>query len=141
MTTDKHIIIYAEDDLDDLFLVKQAFETHNHIEVIHAADGHQALQMLEDMLHKKTLPCLVILDVNMPVLNGRETLQAIRNHPQLGRLPVVLFTTSNNPADIAFAKGLNASFITKPIDYRDLENIAKTFVEKCNFETGKLSLN
>lgn len=141
MTTNKHTIVYAEDDLDDLFLVKQAFEKHDHIEVVHSADGRKAVQTLEAMLSKNTLPCLVILDVNMPVMNGREALQAIRLHPQLARLPVVLFTTSNNPADVAFAKSLDAAYITKPIEYRDLEVIAKQFVDRCNFETNKLSVN
>lgn len=139
MTTNKHVIVYAEDDLDDLFLVKQAFEMHDHIEVLHAPDGQKALHLLEGMLEKNVLPCLVILDVNMPVLNGREALQAIRNHPHLNVLNVVLFTTSNSSADIAFAKSLNASFVTKPIDYNDLEAIARRFVDQCNFEINKLS--
>ncbi len=141
MTTNKHSIVYAEDDLDDLFLVKQAFEKHDHIDVKHAADGKKALQVLEEMLRQNTLPCLVILDVNMPVMNGRETLQAIRNNPALQKLPVVLFTTSNNPADVAFAQSLNAAYVTKPIEFRDLEKIALQFVDQCNFEMNKLSVN
>src|SRR6059058_3522978 len=100
MTTNKHTIVYAEDDLDDLFLVRQAFEKHDHIEVVHAPDGRKALRTLEEMAGENFLPCLVILDINMPVMNGREALQAIRNHPQLQHLAVVLFTTSNNPSDI-----------------------------------------
>lgn len=138
MATNRHTIVYAEDDFDDLFLVKQAFEKHDHIEVKHAADGRKAMQVLDEMLQRNTLPCLVILDVNMPVMNGRETLQAIRNHPQLSKLTVVLFTTSNNPADVAFAKGMNAEYVTKPIEFGDLEKIARQFVDQCNFEIDKL---
>ena len=141
MTSNKHIILYAEDDLDDLFLVKQAFERHDHIEVVHAPDGRKAIHTLEDMIQRNFLPCLVILDVNMPVMNGREALQVIRSHPKLKRLPVVLFTTSNNPSDIAFAESMDAAFVTKPIDFSDLENIATMFVDKCNFEINKLSTN
>ena len=141
MTKSKHTIVYAEDDLDDLFIVKQAFEKHDHIEVIHAADGRKALQTLEAMVQENYLPCLVILDINMPVMNGKETLQAIRNHPHLSRLSVVLFSTSNSPSDIAFAENLDAILITKPIDYSDLELIAKKFVDHCNFEINKLSYN
>ncbi|RYZ30079.1 MAG: response regulator [Chitinophagaceae bacterium] len=141
MTTSKHTIVYAEDDLDDLFIVKQAFEKHDHIEVIHAPDGRKALHTLEEMLEKSFLPCLVILDINMPVMNGRETLQEIRKHPQLTGLSVVLFSTSNSSSDAEFARKHNAVLITKPIEYSDLENIAAAFVEKCNFEINKLSLN
>jgi CheY-like chemotaxis protein len=141
MTTSKHTILYAEDDLDDLFIVRQAFEKHDHISVLHAPDGKRALLMLEEMLQENFLPCLVILDINMPVMNGKETLQSIRNHPQLKRLAVVLFTTSNSPNDISFAQSHDAMLITKPVDYSDLETIAKAFVEQCNFEINKLTLN
>ena len=141
MNTNKHTIVYAEDDLDDLFIVKQAFEKHDHIAVVHAANGKKALLALEEMWQDHLLPCLVILDINMPIMNGKEALQAIRNHPHLHSLPVVLFTTSNSPADIAFAKNLKADLITKPIEYADLEHIARSFVDQCNFEINKLSTN
>lgn len=140
MTTSKHTIVYAEDDLDDLFIVKQAFEKHDHIEVLHAPDGKRAFQLLEEMLETSFLPCLVILDINMPIMNGKETLKAIRNHTGLKKLAVVLFSTSNSAADISFAESLNSMLITKPIEYSDLELIAKRFVEQCNFEINKLSM-
>ncbi len=139
MHTSKHIILYAEDDLDDVFIVKQAFEKHDHIRIVHAPDGRKALLALEEMLQENFLPCLTILDINMPVMNGREALLAIRNHPQLTKLQVVLFTTSNSTKDIAFAQSQGTPLITKPIKYPDLENIAKKFVEQCNFEMSKLS--
>ena len=141
MRTSKHTIVYAEDDLDDLFIVKQAFEKHDHIEVVHAPDGKRALVTLEEMAEQNTLPCLVILDINMPVMNGREALQAIRKHPQLISVSVVLFSTSNSPSDAEFAQKHDAVLVTKPIEYSDLENIAATFVEQCNFEINKLSID
>jgi len=141
MTTSKHTIVYAEDDLDDLFIVKQAFEKHDHIQVVHAPDGKKALLTLEEMLLQNILPCLVILDINMPIMNGRETLQEIRRHPRLTNLSVVLFSTSNSSSDAEFARKHDAVLITKPIEYSDLEKIAAAFVEQCNFEINKLSLN
>jgi CheY-like chemotaxis protein len=141
MTTSKHTIVYAEDDLDDLFIIKQAFEKHDHISVVHAPDGRKALLTLEQMLQENFLPCLVILDINMPVMNGREALQAIRNHPHLNKLQVILFTTSNSLSDISFAQSLDATLITKPIEYADMEYIARKFLEQCNFEINKLSMN
>lgn len=141
MTTSKHTILYAEDDLDDVLIVKQAFEKHDDINVVHSPNGSEALSVLEEMLQQNYLPCLVILDINMPVMNGREALQAIRNHPHLNKLQVVLFSTSNSSSDIAFAQSFDASLVTKPIEYSDLENIARFFVEQCNFEINKLSAN
>ncbi|HEY0039369.1 MAG TPA: response regulator [Flavisolibacter sp.] len=140
MRKSKHTIVYAEDDLDDLFIVKQAFEKHDDIEVVHAPDGKRALLLLEEILQEGYFPCLVILDINMPIMNGKEALRTIRNHPDLQKLPVVLFSTSNNSTDIEFAESLNSMLITKPIEYSDLEMIAKRFVEQCNFEINKLSL-
>ncbi len=141
MTTLKHTIVYAEDDLDDLFILKQAFEKHKHIEVVHAMDGRKAMLILEDMASKKVLPCLVILDINMPVMNGREVLQSIRSQNVLSKLPVVLFSTSSNAADKLFAESYDAILITKPVDYGNLEVIVDQFIERCDFEINKVSVN
>jgi CheY-like chemotaxis protein len=141
MTTLKHTILYAEDDIDDLFILRQAFEKHDHIEVLHAIDGKKALYLLESMAVDKVLPCLVILDINMPVMNGREVLQAIRNHRDLCKLPVVLFSTSSSSADKHFAETHDAMLITKPVDFGNLETIVEQFIDRCNFEINKIKLN
>lgn len=140
MTTDKHTILYAEDDLDDLFILRQAFEKHNHVNVMHAPDGKMAMHILEELAKKKELPCLVILDINMPVMNGRETLQAIRKSTDLHKLPVVLFSTSSSAADKMFAETYEAILITKPVDFSNLEKIASQFIERCDFEINNLQL-
>ena len=61
----------------------------------------------------------------------------IRQSGRFDNIPVVIFTTSSNKADKDFAQKWNADFITKPIVYRELETLAKTFVDKCNFEVKK----
>ena len=141
MPTNKHTIVYAEDDLDDVFILKQAFERHDHIEVVHAPDGKIALVMLEGMARVNVLPCLVILDINMPVMNGREALQAIRTSTDLSKLPVVLFSTSNSPADRMFAESHEAILITKPVEFANLERIVEQFIHRCNFEINKMETN
>lgn len=134
MPASKHTIVYAEDDLDDLFIVQQAFEKHNHIEVVHAPDGKTAMVLLEEMATFNMLPCLVILDINMPVMNGREALQAIRSRSHLQKLPVVLFSTSNSHTDQTFAETHEAILITKPVEFSNLEVIVSQFIDRCNFE-------
>lgn len=141
MATTKHTIVYAEDDLDDVFILQQAFQKHDHIDVLHAPDGRLALVMLEGMAQENTLPCLVILDINMPVMNGREALQAIRSHADLSKLPVVLFSTSNSPVDKVFAESYEAVLITKPVEFSNLEAIVEQFIERCNFEVNRISAN
>ena len=140
MQKSKHTILYAEDDMDDLFIVKQAFEKHDHIEVLHASNGKEAIVQLEAMIRNDYFPCLVILDINMPIMNGKEALQAIRKHQQLQKLSVVLFSTSNSVKDAEFAKNNNAELVTKPIEFGDLEEIARQFVNQCDFEINKLTI-
>lgn len=138
MTMSRHTILYAEDDLDDLFILQQAFSRHDHIQVVHAPDGRRAMLMLEEMASEKRSPCLIILDINMPVMNGREALQAIRAHNSLCHLPVVLFSTSSSSTDRQFAEKYNALLITKPIDFGNLEGIVEQFVARCNFEVNNV---
>ena len=134
----KHTILYVEDDLDDLFIVQQAFESYNNsIVVVHAGNGFQALEYLNRLYESDALPCLIILDMNMPGMDGRETLIRIRQSEKFTRIPVVLFTTSSNKSDKDFAQKWGADFITKPLVYRELESLAKIFVDKCNFEVIK----
>lgn len=141
MTQRKNTILYAEDDLDDLFIIKQAFQQHDHIEVIHATDGRVAITLLEAMAIENVLPCLVILDINMPVMNGKEALQAIRGHAVLHRLPVVLFSTSSSAADRVFAESYQAILVTKPAEFSSLETIVSQFIDQCNFEINNFSIN
>ena len=138
MSTIKHTIVYAEDDLDDLFILTQAFQKHDQIEVLHAPDGKKVMAMLERMASEKSLPCLVILDINMPVMSGREALQAIRSNSALCKLPVVLFSTSSSASDRLFAEAHEAFLITKPSDFLNLETIVGQFVDHCNFEINNI---
>lgn len=137
----RHTILYAEDDMDDLFMVKKAFEKHDHIEVLHAPNGDEALQLLHRLLKEEKKPCLVILDINMPVINGREALTKIKTIDAFRDIPVVLFSTSSSPVDRQFAERYQVELFTKPLHYNDLEKIAFQFINKCNFEVNKLEKN
>lgn len=128
----KHTILYAEDDLDDLFMIRQAFEQFDGTtELVHAGNGFEALEQLTEAKKNGRLPCLIILDINMPGMNGREALIRIRQSEEYKNLPVVLFTTSSSELDKAFARKWGAEFITKPLIYSELEELAKRFVTLC----------
>ncbi len=134
-TTARNVVFYADDDLDDLELVKDAFAQYSkNVEVLTATDGSKALSYLSNLKKYDTLPCLIILDVNMPVINGKETLLRLREIEHFQDIPVVLFTTSSQPMDKSFAKKYNAGFITKPIDVKQMEVIADQFIEHCSEE-------
>jgi DNA-binding response OmpR family regulator len=136
--TSRHTILYAEDDPDDLFMVSKAFEAHDHIKVVHAENGWDAIRKLEDMLGSGVKPCLIILDINMPVLNGKEALIRIRSNDEFDEVPIVMFSTSSSELDKIFAAQWKSELFTKPLQFKDLEAIAGMFVDKCNFEVNKL---
>lgn len=138
MSATKHTILYAEDDADDLFIVQQAFEKHHgEIELIHAYNGFEAIATLQERAVLGALPCLIILDMNMPGMDGRETLIRIKQSEALKEIPVVIFTTSSSREDKGFAQKWGAEFITKPLVFSELEALAKSFVSLCNFEISK----
>ena len=127
-----HTILYAEDDADDVFMIRQAFEQFDgSTQLLHADNGFEALEHLNKAKVEKQFPCLIILDINMPGMNGRETLIRIRQSDDFKTIPVVLFTTSSSEQDKSFAKKWGAEFITKPLVYSELEALAKRFVSLC----------
>ena len=131
----KNIVFYADDDLDDLELVKEAFAQYSKsVEVMTATDGSKALSHLSNLKKYDALPCLIILDINMPVINGKEVLLHLREMDHFQEVPVVIFSTSSQPADKNFAKRYNAGFITKPIDVKQMSFIAEQFIEHCTDE-------
>jgi len=138
MTAVKHIILYVEDDLDDVYIVQQAFEQYNDsIAVVNACNGLKALEYLNGLSNNELCPCLIILDMNMPGMDGRETLVALKQSSKLRDIPVVVFTTSSNLPDKEFARKWGAGFITKPIIYAELNTLAKNFVDTCESEVLK----
>jgi len=134
----KNIVLYADDDTDDLELVQDSFSLYsNNVEVVTARDGSQALSYLNSLTDDYPAPCLIILDINMPVINGKEVLVKIREMPRFESIPVVLFTTSSLPQDHGFAKKYNAGFVTKPLDVAQMEMITELFIDHCADEIKK----
>jgi CheY-like chemotaxis protein len=138
-TPHAHTILYAEDDHDDLFMVKLAFEKYEEsVNLLHAHDGYEALEQLKKAFLNKTSPCLIILDINMPGMDGREALVNIKQTEIYKDIPVVLFTTSSSDGDKAFAQKWGAEFITKPLIFSELQKLAETFLHLC---TSSVSAN
>ena len=129
----KNVIVYADDDIDDIELLKEAFaDLKDDVEVIAFQDGAQTLQYLNKLSPDEPSPCLIILDINMPVIGGKETLSRLRNMRRFAETPIVLFSTSSQPHDKEFARSYNAGFITKPPDFKQLAKIADQFIDHCD---------
>ncbi len=134
----KNVVLYADDDPDDLQLVKDAFSHYSqNVELVTVWDGAEALSFLNNLPDQAPTPCLVILDINMPRKNGKEVLVKLRETERFEDIPVILFTTSSMPQDKDFADKYKAGFVTKPIDYKQIDLIANTFIEHCTEEIKK----
>lgn len=137
-STPKNIVFYADDDVDDLELVQDSFARYtNNVEVVTAKDGVQALSYLQSLNMHASTPCLIILDIDMPVLNGRDVLKKIKEMPHLISVPIVLFSTSSSIPDKEFAKKYQAGFVTKPLDVSQMEMITELFIDHCSDEIRK----
>ncbi|MBL7498249.1 response regulator [Frankia sp. CNm7] len=109
-------VLLVEDDPGDALLIEEAFLVRGFGQRLHqVSDGIQALEYLRDPARRR--PDLIILDLNMPRMDGRETLAAIKADPDLHRIPVVILTTSDAPDDVASSYELHANaYVSKPTD-------------------------
>jgi CheY-like chemotaxis protein len=126
-------ILYADDDPDDLALFREAVTAlGEQYYIIEAMDGIHALELLRQMQESNELPCLIVLDINMPRLDGKQTLVALQNHPLFSSIPVVLFSTSSSVLDKTFSQSKKVELITKPFDFKTLYDIAGKLLSYCN---------
>lgn len=111
-------ILLVEDDEVDVMNVRRAFERNNVSNPLFVAgNGLEALEMLRDGLVPNERR-LILLDLNMPKMNGIEFLQALRADPELASTPVVVLTTSNDDQDKIDAYNLNvAGYLLKPVTF------------------------
>lgn len=126
-------ILMADDDAEDREFAREALEEARVANPIHfVEDGEQLLDYLNrrgrfSSLEGQPLPGLILLDLNMPRMDGREALAQIKMNPDLRRTPVVILTTSKAEEDVlrSYDLGVN-SFITKPVDFDSLVDLMKT---------------
>ena len=129
----KRTILVADDDPDDFYLLKDALsEAGVDCDLRVASDG---TELMDYLLHKKEFmapenapyPVFILLDLNMPKKNGREALAEIKSIENLKQIPVIVYTTSDEPEDIrdCYAMGAN-SFVRKPASFDSLVDTMKT---------------
>jgi CheY-like chemotaxis protein len=111
-------ILLAEDDSVDAMTVKRAFgELKVNNELIRVINGEEAIEYLKTHTDKK--PCVVLLDLNMPKMNGIEFLKVAKADDELRQIPVVVLTTSKEDRDkVETFKFSVAGYIVKPVDYK-----------------------
>jgi len=122
-------ILIADDDQDDCEMTREALQVNQLRNPVHfVPDGDAALEYLHQRAESgASLPGLILLDLNMPKRNGRETLAAIKSDPRFRHIPVVILTTSKADEDIFRTYEMGASsFITKPVTFDALISVIGT---------------
>ena len=121
-------ILLVEDSASDTMLIRRSFSRSQLDHTLYCVeDGEKAISFLKDEERQTTRPDLIILDLNLPRLNGREVLAKIKQDPDLKRIPVVVLTTSNAEQDIIGSYDLHANcYIVKPFDVYDFLQIANS---------------
>ena len=134
-------ILLVEDNPADVELTIEAFkarESKSNISVV--TDGQMAINYLQKNagFEEAITPDLVLLDLNLPKLNGREVLNFIKNSADLNQIPVIILTTSESHQDIRISYELHANcYITKPVDFNKFLAITDS-IENFWFKTVKL---
>ncbi len=116
-------ILIAEDDADDRFLLQKALDElgHSDMKIEFVENGVELLEHL-DRIRTNQLgnkyPKFILLDLNMPKMDGREVLKSIKNHEEFKKIPVIIFSTTKNQLEVKRCYDLGANtYIVKPVSF------------------------
>ena len=123
-----NIIMIVDDDEDDRELFCEAIDSIDlDLKCVHLENGEKALQYLQD--DEKPMPDYIFLDLNMPKLNGKECLVAIKKIDHLKKVPIIIYSTSNHPSDREQTMKLGANgFINKQTEFNSLCRELKQYI-------------
>ena len=127
-------ILLAEDDEDDKEFISLAFKKVTSKHRLHIADnGQQAIEFLLNVDDEKGLPCLIVLDLNMPVMDGVQTLEALNQKTKFKNIPKVIFTTSDSEIDKARCLSNGATdYLVKPANMTGIMKSVETMLQYCD---------
>jgi CheY-like chemotaxis protein len=125
-------ILHIDDDPDDQQLFRSAIQRVDaHSEIVVAENGAEGIEYLLTMKEQNNLPCIIVLDINMPKVNGRETCLAIKKDIVLAAIPLIIFSTSSSVLDKLFFENKDVVYITKPTDFDQIVEVANGLLDRC----------
>ena len=130
-------ILIADDDAEDISIIKDAMELLEVVDVLWPAqNGEQAFEILQESFESSTKPCLIVLDLNMPKMNGIQTLGKLKTDERFKDIPVIIYSTSVNPLEKETCLRLGAhSYIPKPVSFKESMETAKLFLQFCDLKS------
>jgi CheY-like chemotaxis protein len=134
------IVLLIDDDEDDREMLQQALHAiDGEHKIVMAHDGKDGLKKLTNLSASDSLPCLIVLDINMPKLDGKQAFVAIKGDPTLSKIPVVIFSTSSSQLDRMFFEKYNTAYFVKPIKVCELAEAASRMIGCCSHKFGSQS--
>jgi CheY-like chemotaxis protein len=129
----KPTIYVADDDTDDRELLMKAFQLISDRHHLTSVSSGKALIELLTGKSESELPCLIVLDYNMPALNGKEVLEYLQNSERYRRIPKIIYTTSNSPMEKSQFLSVGVSgFMTKATTFQGILNAVKIMLSHCD---------
>jgi CheY-like chemotaxis protein len=121
----KPILVVEDDDVDVMTIRRALKEIHVSNPVVRQENGENAIAYLRDK--QNAMPCIILLDLNMPVMSGIEFLEVIKSDENLKRIPVVVLTTSKEQEDKVDSFNFSvAGYMAKPVDYRQFVDVMRS---------------
>lgn len=131
MRSSAPLVLCVDDDADDLsFITSIIHKVEPSFHVATAHDGREALSYLQAAEKMKVLPALILLDINMPRMNGKEMLAALKANRQLRSIPLVVFSTSSLPSDRLYCAHFGVDMITKPGTIGEMERVLQKLLNQ-----------
>ncbi len=134
MAQDNTILLVEDDDIDAMMLERSINSLRPDIKIVRAVNGREAIDLLSTVR-----PRIIVMDIRMPLMDGREALAHLKHDEQYQQIPIVMMTTSDNPDDIEFCYQNHANaYMSKGIDNKtirtDIDNLLSFW-----FETVKVN--
>ena len=120
MTIEPHILFVDDDEEDHLIMLHYFREQQKDQHIRFIKNGRDAIRFLEKVPQDSSLPCLIVLDLNMPILNGTQTLLEMKRNKRFKDIPVIILSTSENENEKRKCLSLGAhEYLVKPTTYNE----------------------
>jgi len=130
-------VLLIDDDKDDLEMLEEALKAiDGEHKIIEAYNGVEGLEKLNELAASQTLPCLVVLDINMPRMDGRQTFVTIKSDNRFSNIPIVIFSTSTSLLDKTFFERHHTAYLVKPVKLVELTRTASRMISICSHRSS-----
>jgi len=127
-------VLIADDDIEDIEMLTTALkDAESNVDVKVAENGKKVMEQLQKAAGSvaEPYPCVLVMDMNMPKMDGRETVVAIKGYEHFKNLPILLFSTAKNRTDELFAEKWGVHFVQKPDSMQGLNEVAHVILNMC----------